>query len=147
MKKSIKTLAALSFCIILVLALTACSSSNAGSSSQSDGQETAEQEEVKQEPLDLTGNWVQKGEEGSESYMAGFIKDGVIELFWISDNGTANREVCTGQVPTLHLPNRGIPTHGIPSTTRSRRIMPCLPPLTTPKRFPMRTEKSATASP
>ena len=87
MKKSIKTLAALSFCIMLVFALTACSSSNVGSSSQSDGQESAAQEEVKQEPLDLTGNWVQKGEEGSESYMAGFIKDGVIEIFWISDNG------------------------------------------------------------
>lgn len=39
------------------------------------------------ELLDLSGNWAQKGKEGSDSFQAGYIKDGVIELFWISDGG------------------------------------------------------------
>ena len=52
-----------------------------------------EQPEAKEEvvePLDLTGNWAQKGKEGSDSFQAGYIENGVIELFWITDNGNTH---------------------------------------------------------
>ena len=52
-----------------------------------------EQPEAKEEvvePLDLTGNWAQKGKEGSDSFQAGYIQDGIIELFWITDNGNTH---------------------------------------------------------
>lgn len=56
-------------------------------------QKTEEQPEANEEvvedvePLDLSGNWVQKGKEGSDSFQAGYIEDGIIELFWITDGG------------------------------------------------------------
>ena len=48
---------------------------------------TEEVEEEVAEPLDLTGNWAQKEKEGSDSFQAGYIEDGIIELFWIMDGG------------------------------------------------------------
>ena len=95
MKTRIRIIAAIIICTVVTSSLMACSSSNQGTSS-SGGQEAAEQEEVKQEPLDLTGNWVQKDAEGSESFMAGYIKDGVIELFWVSDSGKSGNLYWSG---------------------------------------------------
>ena len=54
------------------------------------------------EPLDLTGNWAQKGKEGSDSFQAGYIQDGIIELFWISDGGETHMLYWSGsyEAPT-----------------------------------------------
>lgn len=49
--------------------------------------ETSEQDEENQDEsqkLDLTGSWEQSGK-NPESYQAGYIKDGVIEIYWMSD--------------------------------------------------------------
>lgn len=37
------------------------------------------------EPLDLTGNWEEKDK--GDSYQAGYIKDGEIVIYWVSDGG------------------------------------------------------------
>ena len=65
-------------------------------------EENADSIEEVVEPLDLTGNWAQKGKEGSDSFQAGYIKDGVIELFWISDGGDTNMLYWSGsyEAPT-----------------------------------------------
>ena len=106
MKPRIRTLTTLILCTVIVVSLMACSSSGSSSSpsgeKESAAQESEKQEEIKQEPLDLTGNWVQKDAEGSESYMAGYIKDDVIEVFWISDGGKTGNLYWSGSyaVPT-----------------------------------------------
>ena len=65
-------------------------------------EENADSIEEVVEPLDLTGNWAQKGKEGSDSFQAGYIKDGVIELFWISDGGDTHMLYWSGsyEAPT-----------------------------------------------
>lgn len=95
MRKALRSLVTFIFCLTAVCSFTACSSSNAGSS-QTGSQTSEEHEEVNQEPLDLTGNWAQKGKEGSDSYMAGYIKDGVIEIFWVSDGGKSGNLYWSG---------------------------------------------------
>ena len=83
MKKVLRLLVTFILCITVLLTFIACSSGNSGSS-QNEAQASAGKEV---EPLDLTGNWAQKGKEGDDSYMAGYIKDGIIEIFWVSDGG------------------------------------------------------------
>ena len=39
---------------------------------------------------DLTGDWVEKDAENIDTYQKGYIKDGVIELFWILNDGTSS---------------------------------------------------------
>ena len=65
-------------------------------------EENADSIEEVVEPLDLTGNWAQKGKEGSDSFQAGYIKDGIIELFWISDGGDTHMLYWSGsyEAPT-----------------------------------------------
>ena len=84
------------FALAIILGSTVISGCGGGSASSQSQQESssdaqnvekaadnnAETEEVL-EPLDLTGNWAQKGKEGSDSFQAGYIADGIIELFWI----------------------------------------------------------------
>ena len=41
-----------------------------------------------QDNVDLTGNWAQKDMEGSDSYVAGYISDGVVEIFLMSEKGS-----------------------------------------------------------
>ena len=85
--------------LTIIFGVTVMSGCGGGSEAKQPQQETTAtvQDEVKAEentvvaeevaePLDLTGNWAQKGKEGSDSFQAGYIKDGVIELFWISDD-------------------------------------------------------------
>lgn len=88
------------FALAIILGSTVISGCGGGSASSQSQQESssdaqnvekaadnnAETEEVL-EPLDLTGNWAQKGKEGSDSFQAGYIADGIIELFWISEGG------------------------------------------------------------
>lgn len=63
------------------LALVGCGKKDDGG--QASETPKAEQKEEKKEPLDLTGEWKQSN--GSEdSYQAATIKDGVIEVNWIS---------------------------------------------------------------
>lgn len=50
-------------------------------------EETAEETSKPAESVDLTGNWVQADAEGSEGYQVGYIKDGVIELYWVQGPG------------------------------------------------------------
>ena len=66
-------------------------------------EENADSIEEVVEPLDLTGNWAQKGKEGSDSFQAGYIKDGIIELFWISDGGDTHMLYWSGsyEAPTI----------------------------------------------
>lgn len=65
-------------------------------------EENADSIEEVIEPLDLTGNWAQKGKEGSDSFQAGYIKNGIIELFWISDGGDTHMLYWSGsyEAPT-----------------------------------------------
>lgn len=72
MKKKI----ALLFSVLFACALLAGCGASAASASK--------QPEVK-EPLDLTGNWEEKDAE--DSYQAGYIKDGQIVIYWVSDGG------------------------------------------------------------
>lgn len=68
--------------LLNAISLSACGGNNSSSV-------VAETEKV--EPLDLTGNWVQSGKEGEkDTYQAGFIKDGVIEIYWITDGGNSH---------------------------------------------------------
>lgn len=75
---------------------------SAGVQNETKAEENADSVEEVVEPLDLTGNWAQKGKEGSDSFQAGYIKDGVIELFWISDGGDTNMLYWSGsyEAPT-----------------------------------------------
>lgn len=75
---------------------------SAGAQNETKAEENADSVEEAVEPLDLTGNWAQKGKEGSDSFQAGYIKDGVIELFWISDGGDTNMLYWSGsyEAPT-----------------------------------------------
>ena len=41
-----------------------------------------------QDNVDLTGNWAQKDMEGSDSFVAGYISDGVVEIFLMSEKGS-----------------------------------------------------------
>ena len=82
MKTRLKAIASI-VCFCIICSFTACSDSSKGTDV-----DVEEEEEV--EILDLTGNWVSK-EKGDDTYLAGYIKDDVIELFWIyeSDNMSA----------------------------------------------------------
>ena len=62
---------------------------------------TEEVEEEVAEPLDLTGNWAQKEKEGSDSFQAGYIEDGIIELFWIMDGGDTHMLYWSGSYVTV----------------------------------------------
>lgn len=39
------------------------------------------------EPADLTGNWKQSNAMSDDSYQAAVIKDGVITIHWVTNNG------------------------------------------------------------
>lgn len=69
---------------------------------ESTGEEKSAPKEAVEEPLDLNGNWAQKGKEGSDSFQAGYIENGVIELFWISDGGETHMLYWSGsyEAPT-----------------------------------------------
>ena len=68
-----------------------------------DTDDTAEIQEEKSEPLDLTGSWAQKGKEGDDSFQAGYIKDGIIEIFWVTDGGDSRMLYWSGsyEAPTV----------------------------------------------
>ena len=74
-KKLLATVLALS----LSLSFIAC-----GNSSTTDNTDSAQSEEEK-EPLDLSGTWKSKDNDGS--WMEAEIKDSVITINWVSDNG------------------------------------------------------------
>lgn len=70
MKKKIALfLSALFICAIVV----GCGASSPASST------------APEEPLDLTGNWEEK--DAGDSYQAGYIKDGQIVIYWVSNGG------------------------------------------------------------
>ena len=74
--------------LCMIFALTACgNSSNNGTAGTNDPEENDPVSEKGSAP-DLSGSWVEKGKEGSDSYQAGFIEDGTIEIYWMSENGT-----------------------------------------------------------
>ena len=81
---------------------TGVSQSQPETTSAVQNEENTEANEEAPEPLDLTGNWAQKGKEGSDSYQAGYIKDGIIELFWILDSGDTHMLYWSGsyEAPT-----------------------------------------------
>lgn len=62
-------------------------SSATQNNSNNDSNNVAKEETAR---LDLTGNWAQKGKEGDDTFQAGYIADGIIELYWITDGGTTN---------------------------------------------------------
>jgi uncharacterized lipoprotein YehR (DUF1307 family) len=74
--------------LIIVLMLAACGNSKETKSLEEPLEiEPTTVEEANEEPLDLTGNWVQEGKEFEDSYQAGYISGDRIEIFWISDGG------------------------------------------------------------
>lgn len=112
MKKLIRSAAALSLCVFLLAGLFACSSKKTADNADSGNQAPAGQEQEDggsgdaapgtgeeedsleasagaQDPelFDLTGNWAQKDADGTENYVAGYINDRSIEIFWMSDEG------------------------------------------------------------
>ena len=82
----------------LLISFVACGKSEETESVSTDSSDSAEVEE----PLDLTGSWAQKGKEGEDAFQAGFIKDGMIELFWVSDGGDTHMLYWSGtyEAPT-----------------------------------------------
>lgn len=72
MKKRIATMLLAVTVVCLVLAGCGGESAQAASSSAPP-------------PLDLTGSWEEK--DAGDSYQAGYIKDGEIVLYWVSDGG------------------------------------------------------------
>lgn len=78
--------------ILLGLSLSACGTTEKDKSNEAKEQKQAtettneeEQKEAEPEVLDLTGNW--EADHDDDSWMGGYIEDGVIEIYWISDNG------------------------------------------------------------
>lgn len=68
-----KIIAAVLMAVLACVAFVGCGNSNTTSST------------TPVEPLDLTGNWEEKDK--GESYQAGYIKDGEIVIYWVSDGG------------------------------------------------------------
>ena len=85
--------------IAAVIIFTSCNSSNITSEKQ---MEKSQDEVVKEKNLDLTGNWEQSNKNSEDSFQAGYIKDGVIELYWISDGGATKSLYWSGtyEAPT-----------------------------------------------
>lgn len=81
MKKWFRTTISILLSLVIMLAVCACDNNSSEHNNSADGGN-----QQKKSP-DLTGSWVQKGKEDAETYQAGYIKDGVIEIFWITDNG------------------------------------------------------------
>ncbi len=44
--------------------------------------------EAVSEDTGLSGNWIQKDAESADNYQIGYIRDGVIELYWMQEDGT-----------------------------------------------------------
>lgn len=72
----------------ILFSFTACTgSSSTESAKNTEESDTVDSSAETKSSLDLRGSWVEKGQEGSESYQAGFIEDDVIEIYWMSDHG------------------------------------------------------------
>lgn len=71
--------------LISTLAISICACGNTNNNSTTSDSESVKQEEAKKEPLDLTGTWKSENNEGS--WMEAEIKDSVITINWVSDNG------------------------------------------------------------
>lgn len=80
-----KKLLTLTLCVGLCFALTACGSENNSSTENNDNAT----KEVKEEPLDLTGNWKSADiEEGSEMWFEATIDNSTITINWVDNEGT-----------------------------------------------------------
>lgn len=62
--------------LVLCFALFACGSDK----------DSAAKDEPK-EPLDLTGEWTQSNPNSEDTWHEATIKDGAIEIYWVSDDG------------------------------------------------------------
>ena len=72
----------------------------AAAEEEADTEAPAADAEADAEAPDLTGDWIQKeiGEDGS--YQAGYIRDGVIEIFWMRDGGASGDVYWSGTYET-----------------------------------------------
>ena len=73
----------LSFLMIVVLGLSMSACADSAGSTSTQTKKNAKQEEKK--PVNLTGTW--KSENKNGSWMEADIKDDVITINWVSDNG------------------------------------------------------------
>lgn len=69
-----KKIIAMTLITLLVVCMTACGSSSSTSTEKS-------------KPLDLTGTWKQTNSGSDDSWQQAKIKDKIITIYWISDNG------------------------------------------------------------
>ena len=79
---------------------------SAASAGPAEAASTGGTEYAAQDNVDLTGNWAQKDMEGSDSYVAGYISDGVVEIFLMSEKGSKGSLYWSG-------------TYGAPDDTRN----------------------------
>lgn len=89
---NLRTISAASAAAVLsVFLLVGCSapaepaSTDAESSTQSENAAAEPAQEEAPEPVDLTGEWMQKNSGDAQSYQAATIADGVISIDWVND--------------------------------------------------------------
>lgn len=70
----------------MVLSMAACGSASTNSSSVSSNNEVVQENNEKiKDPVDLTGTWKSKNNDGA--WMEATINDNTISIDWVSDNG------------------------------------------------------------